>query len=174
MKNEKEFKGAVLALDIASRKTGFAIFRNNKIEKSGTWKLNQDAKFHDLYSKVREYIKEYKVTTIIVEDIFKDNRKQAAFNTLSQCRGVIMAAAESKRLTVTPISPIRIKQHVWNMRYNQNLSREKQKEAMIRAVKKLGYTLESDNADDEADAIGLMITYIEDNFYTINHPEQTE
>ena len=42
---------------------------------------------------------------------------------------------------------------------------------MIKRIKKLGYSLEKDNADDEADAIGLLITYLNNHNYIVKHPK---
>ena len=39
-------------------------------------------------------------------------------------------------------------------------------------TKNYGYTLESLSADDEADAIGLLITFLDYNGYPIEHPKQ--
>ena len=41
---------------------------------------------------------------------------------------------------------------------------------MINRVKKLGYELETDKSDDEADAIGIMITYLDDKSLPVTHP----
>jgi Holliday junction resolvasome RuvABC endonuclease subunit len=156
-------KKTVLALDTASRYTGYAIWRNGSIEKSGTWKLNRNECMFDLYDRITKTIEEYGITLIVAEDIFqdKDVRKYRAFGVLSECRGVVKCAAQEYRLTVEFISPIKVKQHIWGMWRGRNLTRDEQKDRMIRVITRRGYKLESDNADDEADAIGLLLTYMD-------------
>jgi Holliday junction resolvasome RuvABC endonuclease subunit len=157
-----KYKETILALDTASRYTGYAVYRNGSVEKSGTWKLSRQSNFLDLSDLIEETIETYGITLIVAEDIFqdKDVRKIGAFGVLSECRGIVKRAAQKYKLTVEFITPIKVKQRIWGMRHGQNLTSKKQKEMMIRAVTGLGYKLESDNADDEADAIGLLLTYM--------------
>jgi hypothetical protein len=64
-----------------------------------------------------------------------------------------------------------VKQHIWGRSHNS--TREQEKRAMIMAITKdYGYTLENLNADDEADAIGLLITYLDNMDYKIEHPNK--
>jgi Holliday junction resolvasome RuvABC endonuclease subunit len=174
MINKKVCEDVILALDVASRKTGYAIYKNGKIIKSGTWKLGVKWR-KDLFEKIDYAIEDHNVTEIIAEDIYKsdDNRYQSAYRVLSQCSGIVECVAEFWSLPkLSYIRPIGVKQHMWNMRYGQKITREEQKERMIRAVIKLGYELENDKADDEADAIGLLITYLETYKYPIRHPDK--
>jgi Holliday junction resolvasome RuvABC endonuclease subunit len=176
MKNERECKDVILAMDVASCKTGYAIYQPGKMTITGTWKLNRKKWRKDLFEKIDGTIEKYGVTKIVAEDIFKskDERMKSAYEVLAQCRGIVECVAEFWDITeIAFIRPITVKQHMWGMRYNeqrsQQLPREKQKEMMIRAVTRLGYKLENDKADDEADAIGLLITYLEGDRYRIQH-----
>lgn len=170
------YASATLSLDVASYKTGVAVYENGKITQSGTWRLKRLTRFADLYEKIKTIIERCNIEQIVVEDIFKskDQKQKNAFEVLAECRGIIELISQQLNLPVTFINPIAIKQYMWNFRYNQELTRQQQKERMIKAVCKLGYKLESSNADDEADAIGLLITHIEGNSYTIhNHSSRT-
>jgi Holliday junction resolvasome RuvABC endonuclease subunit len=171
---KKEHKGVVLALDTSSSKTGYAIYDRGNIKKSGTWKLKRRICFAELYNVISKTIEKYNVTHIIAEDIFKDKntQKQSGFQVLAECRGIVECVAQLHNLPVLFITPIRVKQYIWNMRTGQKLTTIQHKEAMIRAITRKGYTLEDDNADDEADAIGLLITYLETGGYHIEHPSQ--
>jgi Holliday junction resolvasome RuvABC endonuclease subunit len=175
MKEIKECKDIILALDVASRKTGFALFRNNRIEKSGTWKINQNRPFSDLLDRITDTVQCYGVTEIIAEDIFQsdDYRYKSAWEVLSQCKGVVRCAAEICNIPARFYNPLIIKSwmRITGYGYKCKYTREELKQRMINAVtNRYCYTLEKPNADDEADAIGLMITCVEGNGYKMIHP----
>jgi Holliday junction resolvasome RuvABC endonuclease subunit len=164
MSTEYNDDRTILALDVASSKTGYAIYVNGKIEDSGTWRLKEWPRYADLYEKIDSAIREYRIEEIVAEDIFYDGdpATKHLFQVLAECRGVLRCAAQQHNLSVTFISPVRIKQHIWDMKYKKKpLSRTEQKKRMVAAVKDMGYSLKGDKAYDEADAIGLLIAYIE-------------
>ncbi|MDR0750487.1 MAG: hypothetical protein LBF62_13090 [Tannerellaceae bacterium] len=175
--NQKNYNGTILALDVASKKTGYAIYEEGEIFKHGTWKLSKDEYCGSLASNVEKFIKEYGITLIVVEDIFRDKdvRKDKSFQILSECRGAVQAIADWHNIPVTAIEPVRVKRKIWgynpSREYYRNLTRPEHKQRMILAVQILGYGLENDRADDEADAIGLMITYLDIYRYLITHPK---
>ena len=58
------------------------------------------------------------------------------------------------------------------------MSRTEQKARMVRAVQRLGYKLETDHngnpSNDHADAIGILITYLNGKHIPVTHPSTTE
>jgi Holliday junction resolvasome RuvABC endonuclease subunit len=168
-----EYNGIVLALDLASKKTGYAIYKDRKIVKSGTWKFKPESYHRELYKKVRGIVKEFSVTELVSEDIFMDSHytKVRAYPILAECKGIINLISELLNIPISFYRPIMVKQHIWGRSHNS--TREQEKRAMIIAItKNYGYTLESLSADDEADAIGLLITFLDYNGYPIEHPKQ--
>lgn len=173
---DKIYTGAILALDQASAKTGYAIYKNGQIVKSGTWKLKQDYRFADLSDRLDVAITKYDITQIVAEDIYKDAdvRKDKAFMVLAECRGIVKMMSQYYNLpAVVFISPIRAKQYTWGMApRHSGMERKEQKACMIRAVQRKGFTLKNDRADDEADAIGILLTYLSNHDYTITSPSR--
>lgn len=171
MLTKRIYNGTILSLDTASRKTGYAIYKNGKIVKSGTWILKPSVRFADLYNHIVEAINKHNVTKIIAEDIFKDDSKPNAYEVLAECRGVVECVSQLHKLSISFIRPIAIKQHIYGVQYKSGNTKINHKELMIKRIKKLGYSLEKDNADDEADAIGLLITYLNNHNYIVKHPK---
>lgn len=175
-------KSTILAIDTASVKSGYAIYRDGKIIEYGTIKTRckgdtsekrKTSRLGHLSTQLDTIIKKHKVTHVVMEDIYhtKEWKLQSAERCLSECRGVVVAVAHLNDITnITYINPIMAKQHMWNYSYRNTLTRAQQKERMCRAVALLGYDVVT---DDEADAIGIMITYIEQycrNMLSITHP----
>lgn len=171
MFTERIYNGTTLALDLASGKTGYAIYRNDKIIKSGTWVLKSQTRYADLYNNIVNTIDKYEISNLVIEDIFKDNDKPTAFQILAECRGIAECIAQLRRVPTSFIRPIAVKQHICGIRYNKDTSHRQYKDMMIRRITKLGYKLEKQNADDEADAIGLLITYLDNHNYIVKHPK---
>ena len=73
---KKEYEGILLALDTASRRTGYAIFQNGEVIKSGTWKLKEKSRFADLLQNIAQTLSTYHSTHIVPEDIFKSKEPQ--------------------------------------------------------------------------------------------------
>lgn len=174
MIQKKEYKGAILALDTASEKTGYAIYKDNRIVDSGTWILKDGEELAQLYKYILQVVKEHKITKIIAEDIYKskDPKLKNAYNVLAECRGIVKLICQLKRLECIFISPIIAKQYIWKMQPNTTLTRPQQKQAMLLAVQRYGYQLANNRAYDEADAIGLLITCVETNNYILEYPNQ--
>jgi Holliday junction resolvasome RuvABC endonuclease subunit len=184
MTEKKEYEGTLLALDMASGTTGYAIFQNGYIKASGIWKFRKIEgynNFGDLTGKITAAIEKYDITQIVAEDIYKsrDEKLQNAHEVLLQCQAIAISTSQICEVPIYFISPITVKQHMINLTgtYRKLTDKERaerrkrQKAAMIREVQKLGYILNSDK-DDEADAIGLLITYLETGGYHIEHPSQ--
>jgi Holliday junction resolvasome RuvABC endonuclease subunit len=173
-----------LALDTASKKTGYAIYKAGKIIKSGTWLLTPATNYRDLLWNLEDTIDDYKVTQIVAEDVYRDKdvRKKAAYQVLCGCRSIVECIAQIKEVPITFMSAIHVERHLELFSYfgtqwpaktdaQRTARREEKKKRMIRRMKYLGYVLETPDADDEADAIGLLITYVENCKFPLTHPD---
>ena len=170
----------VLALDTASRTTGYAIYKDGKIIAHGAWKIDQSKPFSDLADKIISALTKYGVTQIVAEDIYKsqDKRLQSAFDKLSKCHGVLNLISERTATPLTLIDPRRAKREMWGYttarHSHKTMSRAEQKARMIRAVERLGYILSTDRngnkSHHQADAIGIVITYLRAHKLPVMHP----
>jgi Holliday junction resolvasome RuvABC endonuclease subunit len=183
MKEKTNYKGTLLALDVASRVTGYAIFRDGTKIASDIWRLKKIGDLHDfggLTEKLTATVKKYGITEIVAEDIFRDKDKklQDAFYILAQCQAITISVSQLNKLPISFISPLAVKAHMNCLRgvYHKLTEKEKQerrakeKAAMIKEVQRLGYILNS-GKDDEADAIGVGITHLELLGHWAHHPQ---
>ena len=161
----EKYKDNILALDTASRKTGYAIYKDGKILDSGVWVLKPNENFLDLYRHIRNAVKTYDINVILAEDVFKVENKTNAYEVLCECRGIVQLCAQQLKLQETRfISPLRVKQMIWDYnpkakKTHRNFTRTQQKNIMIRFIKNMGYMSQDNTSDDEADAIGLLIAF---------------
>lgn len=172
---KKECDEIILALDVASKKTGYAIFIGKTIVYHGTWRLKSPCYHLDLFNRITQTIQKHKVTHIVSEDIFMDSSyvRVNVYPILAECKGVVKLAVQQSGITISHCTPIRIKQHIWGMSGKRKLGRDEEKQMMIQAItNNYGYALEKPNADDEADAIGLLITYLDNKDYKVEHPNK--
>lgn len=180
----------ILALDTASRKSGYAIYTDGTIITSGSFSLREKGETPTertqsreiaLYDKVCDLISKHNVTQVVAEDIFKSDNPElhSAWEVLGTCRGVIISATHASELPpVQFITPVRAKHEMWgyssSRQTHREMERDTQKALMCRAVERLGYTLNRDrngNPDnDQADALGILITYLKLHNIPVTHP----
>lgn len=175
MNTNIENEAVILALDVASRKTGYAIYRNGKITKSGTWKLKTLTPLKSLYAQINNTIEQYGANRIVVEDIYLDKHEdkvtrssEGVFRRLAECRGIVELIGEFAKIPIMSIQPTRVKNKF--MPFYTPKDRNDKKAKTIEIIQRLGYKLDNDKADDEADAIALLITFVEGFHYPITHP----
>lgn len=171
----------IISLDTASKKTGYAIYKNGTIITHGAWKIDQLRPFSDLERKINTTIAKYGATVIVAEDIYKsqDTRLQSAFDALSKCHGILHLISEKTQIPLTLIDPRRAKRKMWGYTTaradHRTMTRQEQKQRMCKAVERLGYQLKTDrngNKDnDQADAIGILITYLTAHNLPVTHPK---
>ncbi len=158
----------ILALDTAET-TGYAIYKDGKILDSGIWRLRKtqkagDMRCSDLRDHLQRTIKKYAITKIVPEDIFLSDKKglENVFKCLGELRGVIRLSAYDNELP-EPIfvNPLCAKRYMLGLTEKQvhHIPKDKQKESMTKRVTELGYKLHT-TKDDEADAIGILLTYL--------------
>lgn len=183
-------QSTILALD-AARKTGWAIYKTGEIVEHGTKIFSYDPvdlegyKIFSYKCWLDEMIEKHKITMLVAEDIFRDTSKlrDNAFEELAGMKAALLIVSFERNLPVIFINPITIKQKMIpsvlmsfsKQEKEKKKTREECKNRMISAVtNKLGYKLEKPDADDEADAIGILITYINTHNLPIVHPNETE
>lgn len=148
----------ILSLDGAT-KTGWAIYQDGYITQHGTKAFDRVLRNPQYGSWLSEMINKHKVTEVVAEDIYRDasHTRDNAFHTLAQMQGVADYITYTHNVPLTLIDPRRIKDCMLGTfcKYNSDL-----KAKMICRVEALGYKLEHAKAHDEADAIGILITYL--------------
>ena len=165
-----EKKQVILSIDGAT-KTGWAVYKNGEIMKHGTKKFNPDKRAFQYGKWLGRMIGEYGITHIAAEDIFREhNRTQdKAFLALAKMQGVLEYVANESGAGLALLNPLQVKGYMIPS-FNR-LDRGNDKVRMVARVKGLGYQLKTDKADDEADAIGIMITYLANNRIPVTHPK---
>ena len=163
----------ILSLDAAT-KTGWAIYQNGKITNHGTKVLDNEFPEMSYQHWLFDMIDKYKVTKIVAEDIFRDasHLKDTAYQFLSRIKGVLICTANIEGIFPVFINPLRVKSHLFPVIGYRRYTRKEYKQKMINRVNALGYTLEKPKADDEADAIGVMIAYLETHDFPVEHPKK--
>ena len=162
----------ILSIDGAT-KTGYAIWRNSAIVASGTKQLNRkNGKRLNEYRKwLLSTIAEWQVTNIVAEDIYREHNHlmDKTYKALSQMQGVTEMVSEETHTDSEFINPLQVKRYMIN---GTTRNRATDKQRMINRVTALGYNLETPTADDEADAIGIMLFYLYEYDLPITHPQK--
>ncbi len=163
----------IVALDTATS-CGYAIYGNGEILEYGVCNLERHKrgepvqKEKQLYELLQGIAKDYDITEIIAEDIFKKKVKnvyeaEEAENTFKQLgcfQGVIKLFCQYNGITSE------FQKRYTAIRFmfgSTSLSgRGAIKKAMILEVERLGYNLKQfgTHAEDAADAIGILCTYL--------------
>ena len=108
----------LLALDQASRTTGFAIFDNDKLIKYGKFTTEQEEineRLHTIRKEINKIITDYSIDQVIFEDIQLQEKVEGkesvnsvvVFKTLSEVFGVVselITARKLPQMTVVPSS----------------------------------------------------------------------
>lgn len=171
---KKEQKdNVILAIDGAT-KTGYAVYKNDRIIEHGTERFRPTRRCYDYSKWAQKMINKHGITQIVAEDIFREHSrtKDKAFYVLAKLHGVLEDRNERNGLPeVCFINPLMVKRFMIP-RMCTKYERSEDKQRMINRVTHLGYNLESEKADDEADAIGILLTYLDAKGLPINHPDK--
>lgn len=166
----KEVKQVILSLDAAT-KTGWALYRDGRISTHGTKTFHPSEREKEFGSWLLEMIGEYEVTDIVAEDIYRARTRVAdkdkAFLALAKMQGVLKYIADTLNVSCTLLNPLQVKSYMIPVFGRRERSDDKQR--MLFCVKALGYTLEKPDADDEADAIGILLTYLNNKNLPVVH-----
>ena len=147
-------KRTILALDTAT-KCGWAIWSDGKLIKSGVWNFGSKTtgrKLSNFAAKLFEVIQREHITEIVAEDIYLDRGRPKAFWSLGMMRGVLLSVVEYLDIPISFIEPQQHKRYLCRSSYATKADTQQ-------ALQRLGYGfIES---DDEADAIAILLTYIQ-------------
>ncbi len=160
------YSGTILALDTASRATGYAIYQGGVIIKSGVWKLKPQRNLVELYKYITEAISRNNVSQVIAEDIYKNPDKRNAYERLSECRGIVTLCNQTAQLPeIAFIESSRVCNELWGYNpyktYYRQMSRAEKKEHTIKYLINRGYLSDSETSDDRADAIALLLAWLQ-------------
>lgn len=163
-------KKVILAIDGAT-KSGWAIWRKGKIVKSGTKRFNASTRLNGYYDWLMESIVKWKITDVVVEDVYREHTRimDKTFMALSKMQGVVEMVCYSKGIIPEYADPIKVKRYMIN---GTTRNRKRDKQRMVSRVTFLGYKLQTSNADDEADAIGILLYYLDRKNIPIKHPKK--
>jgi Holliday junction resolvasome RuvABC endonuclease subunit len=94
----------ILALDQASKTSGYAIFNDNELTAYGHFTFKDDdigVRLYNIREKVKELINKYEVTEIVFEDIQLQNNVDnnvKTFKVLAEVFGIIYELATELKL----------------------------------------------------------------------------
>lgn len=141
----------ILALDQASKVTGYALITTEGIEQYGTITASTDLNYIErlriMYSNIQELIKKTKPSYVVFEATQYQNNF-AAFGTLSMLQGVIMAELFRKKLGfyIVPAT-------CWKSFCGIKGKKRQEQKANTKAFVAERYNIIA--TEDEADAIGI-------------------
>ena len=162
----------ILSIDCAT-KTGYAIWRNGVIVASGTKRFHhlETKRITDYAEWLHKTLTKWGVTDVVAEDIYRTHDKQRdnAFMVLCELRAITILTSEELGSTPAFVNPLAVKKYMIN---GTTRNRTTDKQRMINRVTALGYNLETPKADDEADAIGIMLYYLDSHDLPIIHQKK--
>lgn len=137
----------ILAIDQSTINTGFAIFIDNHLKKSGCYKPHGDlfTRINQTKNYIKELIEDNDINFVFIEDI-QYQKNQKTYKILANLQGVIINLLVELNIGFEIIPPSRWKS--WNG--IKGRKREQQKENTKKKVKEI---FERDFKEDEADAI---------------------
>lgn len=147
-------KHTILALDTAT-KCGWALWRDGKLINSGVWDFTANTigrKLSKFYSQLQSIVESEAVTEIVAEDIFMDKSRLKAFQRLGEMRGLLLLVGEEYNIPIDFIEPQQHKLYLCRSSYATKADTQK-------ALQRFGYGHIESN--DEADAIAILLTYIQ-------------
>ncbi|MBD5210250.1 MAG: crossover junction endodeoxyribonuclease RuvC [Bacteroidales bacterium] len=147
-------KRTILALDTAT-KCGWALWSDGKLINSGVWNFGSKTtgrKLSTFAAQLFQIITKEQITEIVAEDIFLDKSKPKAFMSLGAMRGVLLSVVEYLDIPISFIEPQQHKRYLCRSSYATKADTQK-------ALQRLGYGQIESN--DEADAIAILLTYIQ-------------
>ena len=152
----------ILALDQASRISGWAVFKDQELINSGTFTFsdkNIGQRLIKIKNKVLELVKEYNIDEVIFEDIQMQNNNVATFKVLAEVFGVIYETLEENNIPNSSVLAV-----VWKSKLGiKGAKREEQKKNAQEYVKnKYGLKVSQDESD--AICIGTYKTQLKEDF----------
>ena len=149
----------ILALDQASRKTGFSVGINGKLIDSGVIcaKGEGDDRICDMANKIKDKIIEVKPDKVYAEHIQLQSGNVSTYNMLARLQGMIIWISKELNIPLEIVPPVTWKASIGICKGK----RQEQKAACIEYVESK-YGIDLYESDDIADSIGIL-TYAMNN-----------
>lgn len=137
----------ILSIDQSTSSSGFAIFTNKNLKKSGIFKPKGELfeRIHYTKEYIRELIEDNNTDYVFLEDI-QYQRNQKTYKILASLQGVLIDLMVELKIPFEVVPPNRWK--AWNQISGKR--REQQKENAKRKCKEM---FRRDFFEDEADAV---------------------
>lgn len=149
----------ILSIDSGVEKTGYSLFKKNKIDfqyiTSGliktNKKMNYEKRVQEIYNRLNDVIQEFKPNKIIFEQLFFFRNQKTAMQ-VGQTQGVIILLAGQNNISIEFLTPLQIKQTVTGYGLSDKKSVRKIVELTLKFKKII-------KEDDEVDAIACGLAY---------------
>lgn len=150
---QEVFNIKILALDQASRKSGFSVGINGKLIDSGVICATGegDERICDMANKIKDKIINVKPDKVIIENIQMQSGNVSTYQMLARLQGMIIWIVKELDVPLEIIPPVTWKASIGICKGK----RKEQKEACIKYVEKQ-YNIELNESDDIADSIGIL------------------
>ena len=156
----------ILAIDQAV-KSGYCLYKNGRIYKSGIWKFNKanhGKRLLEFYNTLVAIINKEHVTQIVAENVpFEDSKNKNAIISLSEMRAIIeLVNAQFGGVPIEYIDPTKHKFLTTGSTYANKVQ-------TMQAIQEKGYDPQDDN---ESDSISIKLCYCYYNNLKVNHPSK--
>lgn len=151
----------VLALDQASKITGYSIWNNNQLIKYGKFTFNQNSatkRLTALGDKVKKIITTLNIDELVIENIQLETQvgnNAATFQILAQLQGILIYVAHECNIPITLLRPTEWRSICGLLKGQSNKRQEQKRFAQQWVYNKWGKTC----TEDEADAICIGYAY---------------
>lgn len=98
----------ILALDQASRTTGYSVFKDNELIEFGHWDKSQTdiaIRIYSLCQEIEKKISQYEPQLVVLENIQMQHGEVSTFQKLAQVQGGIMTMLAAKKIDYELIYP---------------------------------------------------------------------
>lgn len=157
----------ILALDQASRTSGYAVFCDNQLIDSGTFTFTSDdmaKRLMGIRNKVNELINKFNIEKIILEDIQLQNNVSSnvvTYKTLAEVIGVIIELCAELKL---PYELIHSSSWKSSLNIKGRTRPEQKRNAQVYVFENFGQNV----SQDESDAICIGAHYTKKNMSTFS------
>ena len=149
----------ILGIDPGIGRTGWGVIEISKskltMDNCGCFETEPNSKPSDrlmkIYDKIIELINKYKPEALSIEELFFNNNAKTAF-LVGQARGVILLAAEQKKVPISIYTPLQVKVAVTG--YGR--AEKSQVGKMVKTILKLD---KIPKPDDTTDALAIALTH---------------
>ena len=143
----------ILAIDQASRHSGFSVGVNGKLDQYGIIeaKGEGDERIYEMANKIKDKIIEVKPDKVFVEHIQMQQGNVSTYNMLARLQGMIIWIAKELNVPFEIVPPVTWKASIGICKGK----RDAQKKACIEYVEHT-YGINLFDSDDVADSIGIL------------------